>query len=115
MQITPVLKDRGHDFWVSCLAGVTVEELPDKLGSIRVEGELVGDVFTHVYCKSTDNIKRDADAIVTDFGLGLRKKRVMSHPVPGCVYVLINNRCETALSKRKALLPSNDKRLSAEE
>lgn len=110
-----LVQDRGNDFWVSSLAGVSKEEMPDRMASLRVEDELVSEVFTHCYFKISSKIKSDANAITDEFGLGLRKKRVTSHDVPGCVFVLVNKNEETLLSRRRAELSSSDRRLSPEE
>jgi len=56
----------------------------------------------------------DADSIVDEFGLGLRKKRVMSKAAPGSVFILINASEQTIIAKGKASLSSTDKSLSAE-
>lgn len=114
-QFDIVLKDRGHDFWVTCLAGIKQGELPERLATMRVEDQCAPDVFTHCYIKESSNIKDDADKIIEKFGLGLRKSRVKSRPDPGCVFVLVNNSRETVLSQRRANLASDDRRLSAEE
>eukprot|EP00930_Biecheleria_cincta_P020397 TRINITY_DN15356_c0_g1_i2.p1 TRINITY_DN15356_c0_g1~~TRINITY_DN15356_c0_g1_i2.p1 ORF type:complete len:298 (+),score=56.40 TRINITY_DN15356_c0_g1_i2:60-896(+) len=110
-----LIQDRGHDFWVSSMAGVSEEEMPGKIATLRVEDELVSEVFTHCYFKTSNKIKSDANAITDEFGLGLRKKRVTSQDVAGCVFVLINKNEETLLSKRRAALSPCDKKLSSEE
>jgi len=115
MGLRGVVKTRGHDFWIGCLAGVTEDELPDKMVSFQVEKELAGDIFSHCYYQASDDIKGTTNSIIDEFGLGLRKKRTTSLSVPGCVYVLVNKAGPTLLSQRRATLGNTDKALSSEE
>jgi hypothetical protein len=105
----------GHDFWLGSLAEVDARDMPEKLLSLRVEDELVDKVFSHCYVAESSNIKADSNALVDEFGLGLRKKRTTSHAVPGVVFVLTCNGGESILSQRRAALDGNDRRLSTEE
>lgn len=115
MDLGNILKGKGHDFWVSCLADVGVDDFPERIQSMRVEDNLAAEVFSHCYYRKSDDIKTDADAIVEKVGLGLRKCRVRSKNVQGCVYVLVNKSGESDLSKQRAQLSADDRHLSAEE
>merc|ERR1719464_94927 len=63
----------------------------DKLVSLRVEGSLAMEEFSHCYVSQSVDIKSDANALIDKFGLGLRKKRIHSHSTAGCVFVLVNH------------------------
>lgn len=115
MDFGNILNGKGHDFWVSCLADVGVDDFPERIQSMRVEDVLAAEVFSHCYYRESNDIKTDADAIVAKVGLGLRKCRVKSKNVHGCVYVLMNNNGESDLSKQRAQLSADDRHLSAEE
>eukprot|EP00927_Polykrikos_kofoidii_P070325 TRINITY_DN6643_c0_g1_i1.p1 TRINITY_DN6643_c0_g1~~TRINITY_DN6643_c0_g1_i1.p1 ORF type:complete len:434 (+),score=78.67 TRINITY_DN6643_c0_g1_i1:77-1378(+) len=115
MQFREVIKNRGHDFWVSCLANVTVDDMLGKVDSLRIEGELASDIFSHCYVKAAVDIKAVANAVFDEFGLGLRKKRVLSSSAPGVVFAFVNNDGPSILSKWRESMGNNDKRLSAEE
>jgi len=116
MKFSGILKARGTDFWISSLAGVSVEEMPDKLQTYRVEDDLAADLFTHCYFQRSDDIKAGTDAIIDEFGLGLRRKRVMSKSVPGCIFAFVTKSGgASVLQQRRNELASDDKRLSAEE
>jgi len=115
MGLHGVVKTRGHDFWIGCLAGITEDELPDRMISFQVEKELAADIFSHCYYQASDDIKGTTNSIIDEFGLGLRKKRTTSLSVPGCVYVFVNNAGPTLLSQRRATLGNTDTALSSEE
>lgn len=110
-----VLQDRGHDFWVSALASVGMDEFEERVQSTTVGTTLASDVFTDCYYAWSRNIKADADAVIQRFGLGLRKTRVRSKDLPGTVFVLVNKNGPTQLMEERADLHDTDTRLSAEE
>jgi len=115
MGLRGVLQNRGHDFWIGCLAGATEWELPEKVGSVQVDRELAEDAFSHCYYQASKDIGSDTHAIISEFGLGLRRKTTRSQSVPGCIYALVSNDGPSLLSKRRATLSSIDTKLSAEE
>jgi len=110
-----VLAGRGLDFWVSALASTTVEEMPDKLATMRVEDQLVADVFTHCYLIESTDIKAESNMLLDEFGLGLRKVRVRSRAEPGCMFCFVSDNGPSLLFEQKQELSSLDRRLSAEE
>merc|ERR1719464_1985758 len=76
---------------------------------------LAPEVFSHCFYRGSHDIKTAADAITDKVGLGLRKCRVRSKNVSGCVFILINKNGESALSKQRAELSADDRKLSTEE
>lgn len=114
-ELRPQLQGRGTDFWVGSLADVSREELPAKIATMRVEDMLVSDVFTQCFACTTRDIKGDANVLIDEFGLGLRKMRCRSKDVPGCVFVLVKDGGPSALRLKYDGLQSADKRLSTEE
>jgi len=100
-EIRDVLMDRKHDFWLSCMQGITELEFPQRIATTRVENLLAPDVFTHCFVARCKDIKAAANALTTEFGLGLRRKRVTSaEGMAGCVFALVSDSGPTQLALR---------------
>eukprot|EP00927_Polykrikos_kofoidii_P070326 TRINITY_DN6643_c0_g2_i1.p1 TRINITY_DN6643_c0_g2~~TRINITY_DN6643_c0_g2_i1.p1 ORF type:complete len:418 (+),score=65.47 TRINITY_DN6643_c0_g2_i1:119-1372(+) len=110
-----IMKDRGHDFWVSCAANATMQEMQGCINSVRVEGELASEIFSHCYIKEADDIRGAANELFDEFGLGLRRKRINGSPAKGCIFVFVNNGGLSVLGRWRESMDSKDKRLSTEE
>merc|ERR550532_2130944 len=82
---------------------------------MRVEDHLAIEVFSHCYVAQSVDVKRDVNAVIDKFGLGLRKKRVNSQPSAGCVFVLVNHGGPSSIMQKRAVLPAHDRKLSTEE
>jgi hypothetical protein len=112
-----ILKEHGQDFWLSALANLDVFQLEDRVHTLRVEDNgLAADIFTHCYVFKSTETKTDANRVLDELGMGLRKKRckARSNGV-GCVFAFVNEDEESMLSKQHAALSNTDKRLSAAE
>ena len=108
----------GHDFWLGSLAGVDHWECENAVMTLKCEDLPARQVFTVCYTAKSKNIKADADAFMAHHGLGLRRRRVGSKPVPGCLFLLLRPEGDSALHVRqKKLIESVDSlehRLSSE-
>merc|ERR1712048_1332320 len=102
MKWSNLVKNRNNDFWLSSLADVSEEDLPDKMKTYRVEESIAGDIFSQCYYRHSKDIKTDADSIVDEVGLGLRKSRVKSKSASGCVFILVKNDGPSLLFQQKA-------------
>lgn len=110
-QLSQLLQERGAgrgigaftDYWVGTLAGVDYVDMKCKCENhLSVDEYLVRDIFTHAYILETDDIKSTGNALLDQFGLGLRKKRIVSKAEKGCVFLLLNNTGQSAyLTKRQ--------------
>lgn len=114
-ELRPVLQGRGTDFWVGSLADVSTADLPPRFATMRIEESLASEAFDCVFACASNDIKSDANSLIDEFGLGLRKTRSRSKEVPGCVFVLVSQDGPSALRKKYDGLQSTDKRLSTEE
>lgn len=115
-EVRGALREHGHDFWASCLAHATPLEMADKLQTMRVDGDLfASEAFTDAYVAPSGDVKADLNALIDEFGLGLRRKRARSGSEPGCVVVLVSRDGPSALKRRRMDLPSDDRALSTEE
>jgi len=113
--LSSCVKDRGTDWWVSALADVDVDDIPRRMLTERVEGELVSEVFTHCFYQKSSNIKQTSDTLIDMYGLGLRRKKVRSHEVAGAVFVLVNKDGPTILQQMRETLSADSRKLSTEE
>lgn len=112
-----VLPRDGHDFWVGSLASVYATAIPDKLQSARIEDLFVEESgYTHCYIAKSSDVKADANRLMDEFGLGMRKKRAGGAAgQPGSIWALVSRNGPSVLSRRRAGLSGNDKALSTEE
>jgi len=103
-QLSQLLQDRGAgrglndftDFWVGTLAGVDYLDMKCRCENhLAVHEYPVREIFTHAYILETNDIKTAANTLLDQFGLGLRKKRVLSKAEKGCVFLLLNNNGKT--------------------
>eukprot|EP00927_Polykrikos_kofoidii_P041694 TRINITY_DN35535_c0_g1_i1.p1 TRINITY_DN35535_c0_g1~~TRINITY_DN35535_c0_g1_i1.p1 ORF type:complete len:401 (+),score=55.46 TRINITY_DN35535_c0_g1_i1:139-1341(+) len=115
MQFRDILHDRGHDFWVGFQSNVSADETVERMHVYRVEGELVSDIFSHCYVKEASDVRKEAIAILDEFGSGLRRKRALTPSVPGCIFVFVNEGGPSVLSRWYSSMDDKDRRLSAEE
>jgi len=106
----------GQDFWLSCQANLASADFTRHIQSVRVESNMVAEIFTHCYFTVSSDIKADADAVLVEVGLGLRRKTVRSKNVSGCVFLLVKETAgPTTLMQEKSGLSADDHKLSAEE
>eukprot|EP00397_Hematodinium_sp_SG-2012_P016529 GEMP01016866.1.p1 GENE.GEMP01016866.1~~GEMP01016866.1.p1 ORF type:complete len:496 (+),score=88.73 GEMP01016866.1:260-1747(+) len=111
------IEDRGHDFWIGTYADCDHFDCRMRCqNSLTCEDLRAEDVFTHCYTLVCGDIKASSNVLFSRFGLGLRRKRVNSKAVNGCMYLLINRDCETDLHRRRARISNYDSsyRLSTE-
>lgn len=110
-----LLAAKGQDFWLSALVDITTDQMPDKMYSYRINDDLAQDVYSHCLFMKSQDVKTDADSLTDFVGLGMRKNRVRSKRVPGCIFVFVNESGPSSLMKQRADLPDDDSRLSTEE
>jgi len=114
-QLRRVIKEQGHDFWLSCLAEGAHVSLIKTLETMKCDGVPAAESFTHCYVAPCEDIKVTANELLDELGLGLRRKRVHSNPGPGYVFALVNLESFSLLCKKNMALAATDKRLSTEE
>eukprot|EP00441_Pelagodinium_beii_P047599 CAMPEP_0197623836 /NCGR_PEP_ID=MMETSP1338-20131121/3746_1 /TAXON_ID=43686 ORGANISM="Pelagodinium beii, Strain RCC1491" /NCGR_SAMPLE_ID=MMETSP1338 /ASSEMBLY_ACC=CAM_ASM_000754 /LENGTH=352 /DNA_ID=CAMNT_0043193919 /DNA_START=43 /DNA_END=1101 /DNA_ORIENTATION=+ len=100
--------ERKQDFWLSCREGVSPDGIHSTVKSEKIEKQEAATVFDTCYVAASLDIKADADKLLDDYSLGLRKKKVSSKNVPGCVYIMLQ-------SQNMKASPDIDPSLSSEE
>jgi len=112
-----ILPRNGNDFWLSSMAGVYAIAVPDKLLSVKIEDLYVEESgYTHCYIAKSGDAKADANRLLDEFGLGMRKKRAGgADGKPGSVWALVTRGGPSVLCRRRAGLSGNDRTLSTEE
>lgn len=110
-----LLKKKDNDFWISSLADVTSGELPDRVPAYRVQEALACENFSTCYYTSSADIKADAEALISLVGLGLRKNKVKSKNVPGCIFALVQEDGPSGIRFQREHLEASDRRLPTEE
>lgn len=105
----------NDDHWVSCLAEVSAHEFPEKCQTFRVEDQLVSDIFTHCYYCDCKDVKSESYALLSEIGLGLRRKMVRTKNMRGVMFGFMKEKGVTLLSKGRDQLDVTDKKLSAQE
>mmetsp|Transcript_123989 Transcript_123989/g.194384 ORF Transcript_123989/g.194384 Transcript_123989/m.194384 type:complete len:392 (+) Transcript_123989:1-1176(+) len=105
------LQRYGSDHYVTSLKDVGAHEAADKLSSLRVDGELAQDVFSHCYALDSEDVMADGEKILKACGLGLRKKRFKGSSHAGCILALFNKLGPTKLSQIRSSLSDTDTRL----
>jgi len=115
-EVRGMLREQGHDFWASCLSHTTPMEMADRFQTMRVDGEVLAqEAFTHAYVAESGDVRADLNALIDEFGLGLRRKRARSGNEPGCVFVLASRGQPSGIKRRRTNLSATDKTLSTEE
>mmetsp|Transcript_105681 Transcript_105681/g.298688 ORF Transcript_105681/g.298688 Transcript_105681/m.298688 type:complete len:436 (+) Transcript_105681:241-1548(+) len=114
-EVCNVLPEHGSDFFVSSVACARFDDVADRLLTMRVEEHLVTEVFTHCYIAKSEDLKADVNAVIDDFGLGLRRARSMSAPGRGFVLVLVSEGAPSLLYMKHSEYEAHDKKLSTEE
>jgi len=63
-----------------------------KIATEKIENKDAATVFDTCYVAASRDIKADANKLLDDYSLGLRKKKVTSKNVAGCVYILLQSK-----------------------
>eukprot|EP00397_Hematodinium_sp_SG-2012_P059570 GEMP01076532.1.p1 GENE.GEMP01076532.1~~GEMP01076532.1.p1 ORF type:complete len:314 (+),score=69.72 GEMP01076532.1:85-1026(+) len=110
-EMSALIEDRGHDFWVGTYADCDHFDCMTRCQNSLVCDDMRADeVFTHGYTLTCSDIKTSSNVLFSRFGLGLRRKRVGSKDTDGCMYLLINKDGETALHRRRSRIANDDPR-----
>ena len=112
-----ILPRDGHDFWIGSTANVYATALPDRIPSVKIEDLYVAESgFTHCCIAKSADTKADANRLLDEFGLGMRRKRAGGAAgQPGGVWALVSRGGPSVLSVRRAGLSGSDRALSTEE
>jgi len=108
-ELRDVIRGQDNDFWVSCETGIFELEMPQRLATMRVQDLSVPEVFTHCFIARCQDVKAAANALTDEFGLGLRRKRVKSAGVPGCVFALVSDAKPSLLALRQVEVATTDR------
>lgn len=76
---------------------------------------MVSDIFTDCYLMESADAKLDADSLMDEVGLGLRKSKVKVKNLYGVIFAFVDNRGPSVLMAERADLSAGDRKLSTEE